>query len=64
MTKVGFQRLAAVKRRPVHHHSSNYISILSFHTNCGIFKNGVLFMYTLEGESTVAKSITAYEGSQ
>ena len=32
---------------------------------CGIFENGVqLLMYTLEGESSVANFITAYEESQ
>ena len=31
---------------------------------CGIFKNGVLHMYTLEGVSSVANFITAYEESQ
>ena len=32
--------------------------------HCGIFENGVLLMYTLEGISSVAKFITAYEESQ
>ena len=31
---------------------------------CGIFENGVLLMYTLEGISSVDNFITAYEGSQ
>ena len=30
----------------------------------GIFENGVLLMYTLEGESSVANFITVYEVSQ
>ena len=30
---------------------------------CGIFGNGVLLMYTLEGVSSVANFITAYEAS-
>ena len=30
----------------------------------GIFENGVLLMYTLEGVSSVANFITAYEESQ
>ena len=29
--------------------------------HCGIFENGVLLMYTLEGVSSVANFITAYE---
>ena len=31
---------------------------------CGIFENGDLLMYTLEGVSSVANFITAYEESQ
>ena len=31
---------------------------------CGDFENGVLLMYTLEGVSSVANFITAYEESQ
>ena len=31
---------------------------------CDIFENGVLLMYTLEGVSSVANFITAYEESQ
>ena len=36
------------------------------HSACGygIFENRVLFMYTLEGVSSVANFITAYEESQ
>ena len=30
---------------------------------CGIFENGVLLMYTIEGVSNVANFITAYEVS-
>ena len=33
-------------------------------TYCGIFENGVLLMYTLEGVSSVANFIAAYEESQ
>ena len=33
-------------------------------THCGIFENGVLLMYRLEGVSSVANFITAYEESQ
>ena len=29
--------------------------------HCGIFENGVLLMYTIEGVSSVANFITAYE---
>ena len=32
--------------------------------HCGIFENRVLLMYTLEGISSVANFITAYEASQ
>ena len=32
--------------------------------HCGIFENGILLMYTLEGVSSVANFITAYEESQ
>ena len=32
--------------------------------SCGIFENGVLLMCTLEGVSSVANLITAYEESQ
>ena len=32
--------------------------------HCGIFENGVLSMYTLEGVTTVANFISAYEESQ
>ena len=32
--------------------------------HCGILENGVLHMYTLEGVSSVANFITAYEKSQ
>ena len=31
---------------------------------CVLFENGVLLMYTLEGESSVANFITAHEESQ
>ena len=32
--------------------------------HCGIFESGVLLMYTLEGVSSVANFISAYEESQ
>ena len=32
--------------------------------HCGIFENGVLLMYTLEGVNSVANFISAYEESQ
>ena len=32
--------------------------------HCGIFENGVLLIYTLEGVRSVANFITAYEESQ
>ena len=57
--------MAAVERLPVHHHSADYISFpLGHWAHCGIFENGVLLMYTLEGVSSVANFITAYEESQ
>ena len=31
---------------------------------CGIFENGVLLMYTLDGVSSVSNFITAYKESQ
>ena len=57
--------MAAVERLPVLYHSADYISFLWDHwAHCGIFENRVLFMYTLEGISSVADFITAYEESQ
>ena len=52
--------------------SAYYITIVQiiFHfrwdhwAHCGIFENGVLLMYKLEGVSSVANFITAYEESQ
>ena len=57
--------MAAVECLPVHYHSADNISF-SFGSlgPCGIFENGVLRMYTLEGVSSVANFITAYEESQ
>ena len=56
--------MAAVERLPVHHHSADYISFpLGSLAYCGIFENGVLLMYTLEGVSSVANFITAYKES-
>ena len=58
-------RVAAVECLPVHHHSAGYIFFLSDHwANCGILENGGLLMYTLEGVSSAANFITAYEESQ
>ena len=57
--------MAAVERLPVHHNSADYIFFpLGSLAHCGIFENGVLLMYTLEGVSSVANFITAYEKSQ
>ena len=48
-------------RLPVHHHNADYISFFWDHwAYCGIFENGVLLVYTLEGVSSVANFITAY----
>ena len=52
--------------------NSPYITIVQiiFHflwdyrAHCGIFKNGVLLMCTLEGVNSVANFITAYEEFQ
>ena len=50
---------------PVLYHSADHILFLWNHlAYCGIFENGVLLMYTLEGVSSVANFITAYEESQ
>ena len=38
--------------------------LLDHWAHCGIFENGVLLMYTLEGVSSVANFIAAYEESQ
>ena len=53
--------MAAVDRLPVRHHSADYISFpLGHWAHCGMFENGALLMYTLEGVSSVANFITAY----
>ena len=45
--------------------SAHYTHFLWDHWyHCGIFENGVLLRYTLEGVSSVANFITAYEVSQ
>ena len=57
--------MAAVERLSVHNHSAEYILFpLGSLSQCGIFENGVLLMYTLEGVRSVANIITAYEESQ
>ena len=57
--------MAAVERIHVHHHSADYRTFPLDHlANCGILENGVLLMYTLEGVSSVANLITAYEKSR
>ena len=59
--------MAATERLPVHHHShsADYISFLLNHwAQCGLFENGVLLMYTLEGVSSVANFITGSEEPQ
>ena len=59
--------MAAVERLPVLYHSADYISFplesLGL-SSCGIFENGVLLMYTLEGVSSIANFIIGYEESQ
>ena len=57
--------VAAVERLPVLSHSADIFHFLWDHwAYCGIFENGVLLMYTLEGVSSVANFISAYEESQ
>ena len=57
--------LCFVERLPVLYHSADYISFpLGSLGTFGIFENGVLLMYTLQGVSSVANFITAYEESQ
>ena len=54
------------------HEEQTYITIVQiiFHffwnifAHCGIFENGILSMYTLEGVSSVANFITADKESQ
>ena len=58
-------RVAAVERLPVLYNSADYISFpLGSLRPLWNFENGVLLMYTLEGVSSVANFITAYEKSQ
>ena len=42
-------------------HVRRSLRIYTHLAHCGIFENGVLLMYTLEGESSVANFITAEE---
>ena len=57
--------MAAVERLPVLYYSAVIFHFLWDHwAHCGTFENGVLLMYTLEGVSSVANFITAYEESQ
>ena len=50
---------------PVWFYSADYISFpLGSLAHCGVFEDGVLLMYTLEGVSSVAIFITACEDSQ
>ena len=45
-------------------HTADYISFPSGSwAHCGIFENGVLLMYTLEGVSSAANFISVYEES-
>ena len=54
-----------VERLPVLHHSADTLHFLWDHwAHCGIFENGVLLMYTIEGISSVANFITAYKESR
>ena len=54
-----------LKMEKVHHKLQPFRDHLGIYwAHCGIFENGVLLMYTLEGVSSVANFITAYEESQ
>ena len=75
MTEIDLTRLMLVpcgsRRTSPHtvHHKLQIIFLFTFghQAHCGMFENGVLLMYTLEGVSSVssvANSITAYEDSQ
>ena len=56
--------MAAVEHLPVLYHSADYISFpLISLVPLWTFEDGVLLMYTLEGVSSVANFITAYEVS-
>ena len=65
MNAVCNYRVAAVERQTVLYYSANYIF-----SSSGIIglivvsENGVLLMYTMEGVSSIANLITAYEESQ
>ena len=64
-TAAGVSAVPAVERLPVYHNSADYISNpLGSLGHCGIFENGVLLMYTLEGLSSVANFFTAHEESR
>ena len=56
--------MAAVERLPVHHGRLYFISFGIIGPIVGLFENGFLLMYTLEGVSSVADFITTYEESQ
>ena len=54
--------MAAVERLLVLYHSADFLC--DHWAHCGISENRFLLMYTLEGVSSVANFITAYEESQ
>ena len=57
--------MAAVECLPGNHHSADYISFpFGSLDPCDSFETGALLMHTLEGVSSVANFITAYEESQ
>ena len=57
--------MAAVERLPIRTIVQIMFNFLWDHwTHCGIFENGVLLMYTLEGVSSVANFLTANKESQ
>ena len=55
--------MAAVERL-LEHHQIIFHFLWDHLAHCGIFENGVLIMYTLEGVSSVANFITAYDEFQ
>ena len=74
MTEIDLTRLMLApcgSRRTSPHTAHHKLQIIFLFTlghqaNCGMFENGVLLMYTLEGVSSVssvASFITAYEDS-
>ena len=72
VSEVKFQKITSGSPLEKLFEQASYFTIVQiiFHflwdhwAHCGIFENRVLLMYTLEGVSSVANFITAYEESQ